>query len=290
MEHIEAIKEFGGWLNRYRHRSQACDCDMTFSVYLPPAAAQEKVPAVYWLSGLTCTDDNFRVKAGAQRYAAELGLALIIPDTSPRGAEVPDVPERYDLGQGAGFYVNATQEPWSRHYHMYDYVTRELPALVEANLPITEARSITGHSMGGHGALICALREPERYRSVSAFAPICHPMACGWGQGCFKAYLGPNREDWVAYDAVRLIEEGAQAIPLLIDQGTDDEFLAQQLHPASLERICAARDFPLTLRWQEGYDHSYHFIATFIGEHLAYHADKLRETRTAEAAAEPAAR
>jgi S-formylglutathione hydrolase len=290
VEHIEAIKEFGGWLNRYRHRSQACDCDMTFSVYLPPAAAQGKVPAVYWLSGLTCTDDNFRVKAGAQRYAAELGLALVIPDTSPRGAEVPDVPERYDLGQGAGFYVNATQEPWSRHYHMYDYVTRELPALVEANLPITEARSITGHSMGGHGALICALREPERYRSVSAFAPICHPMACGWGQGCFKAYLGPNREDWVTYDAVRLIEEGAQAIPLLIDQGTADEFLAQQLHPASLERICAARDFPLTLRWQEDYDHSYHFIATFIGEHLAYHADKLRETRTTEAATKPAAR
>ena len=166
----------------------------------------------------------------------------------------------------------------------------DLPALVEANLPITDARSITGHSMGGHGALICALREPGRYRSVSAFAPICHPMACGWGQGCFKAYLGLNREDWVAYDAVRLIEEGALAIPLLIDQGTADEFLAQQLHPAPLERVCAARDFPLTLRWQEGYDHSYHFIATFIGEHLAYHARHLRETRTSEAAAKPAAR
>ncbi len=290
MEHIESIKEFGGWLNRYRHRSQACNCDMSFSVYLPPAAATEKVPAVYWLSGLTCTDDNFRVKAGAQRYAAELGLALVIPDTSPRGAEVADVPERYDLGQGAGFYVDATQEPWARHYRMYEYVTRELPDLVEANLPLTDARSITGHSMGGHGALICALREPGRYRSVSAFAPICHPMACGWGQGCFKAYLGNNREDWVAYDTVRLIEEGASTVPLLIDQGTADEFLAQQLHPASLERVCAARNFPLTLRWQEGYDHSYHFIATFIGEHLAYHAEHLRETGTAEAAAKPAAR
>ncbi|HRD65857.1 MAG TPA: S-formylglutathione hydrolase [Candidatus Competibacter sp.] len=290
MEHIESIKEFGGWLNRYRHRSSACNCDMTFSVYLPPAAAKEKVPAVYWLSGLTCTDDNFRVKAGAQRYAAELGLALIIPDTSPRGAEVPDVPERYDLGQGAGFYVNATQEPWARHYRMYEYVTRELPALVEANLPLTDARSIAGHSMGGHGALICALKEPDRYRSVSAFAPICHPMACSWGQGCFKAYLGSNREDWVAYDTVRLIEEGTSAIPLLIDQGTADEFLAQQLHPTSLERICAARNFPLTLRWQEGYDHSYHFIATFIGEHLAYHAGHLRETRPSETAAKPAAR
>lgn len=276
MEKIEAIKEFGGWLNRYRHRSQACDCDMSFSVYLPPAAEKEKVPAVYWLSGLTCTDDNFRVKAGAQRYAAELGLALVIPDTSPRGAEVPDVPERYDLGQGAGFYVNATQAPWARHYQMYEYVTLELPALVESALPLTAARSITGHSMGGHGALICALKEPGLYRSVSAFAPICHPMACGWGQGCFKAYLGNDRETWVAYDAVRLIEEGAPAIPLLIDQGADDEFLAQQLHPMSLERVCAARQFPLTLRWQDGYDHSYHFIATFIGEHLAYHAAELR--------------
>ncbi len=276
MEKIEAIKEFGGWLNRYRHRSRTCDCDMTFSVYLPPAAEQEKVPAVYWLSGLTCTDDNFRVKAGAQRYAAELGLALVIPDTSPRGAEVPDVPERYDLGQGAGFYLNATQEPWARHYRMYDYVTRELPALVEAQLPLSDARSITGHSMGGHGALICALKEPGRYRSVSAFAPICHPMACSWGQGCFKAYLGNDRETWAAYDATRLIEDGASAIPVLIDQGTDDEFLAQQLHPASLERVCAARAFPLSLRWQDGYDHSYHFIATFIGEHLAYHAAQLR--------------
>ncbi|RUQ37470.1 MAG: S-formylglutathione hydrolase [Candidatus Competibacteraceae bacterium] len=275
MEHIESIKEFGGWLNRYRHPSQTCQCDMTFSVYLPPAAAHGKVPAVYWLSGLTCTDDNFRVKAGAQRYAAELGLALVIPDTSPRGPDVPDVPERYDLGQGAGFYVNATQSPWSTHYHMYDYVTRELPKLVEENLPITDVRAISGHSMGGHGALICALKEPGRYRSVSAFAPICHPMACGWGQGCFKTYLGSQREDWVAYDAVRLIEEGAPAIALLIDQGTADEFLDQQLHPSSLERVCAARHFPLTLRWQEGYDHSYHFIATFIGEHLAYHAEAL---------------
>ena len=281
MEHIESIKEFGGWLNRYRHRSQVCNCDMTFSVYLPPAAEKEKVPAVYWLSGLTCTDDNFRVKAGAQRYAAELGLALVIPDTSPRGAEVADVPERYDLGQGAGFYVNATLPPWARHYQMYDYVTRELPALVEQKLPLTAIRSITGHSMGGHGALICALKEPGRSRSVSAFAPICHPMACSWGQGCFRSYLGDDRGAWVAYDATRLIEEGAAAIPLLVDQGTADEFLAQQLHPASLERICTARNFPLTLRWREGYDHSYHFVATFIGEHLAYHAGHLRDASVA---------
>lgn len=276
MEHIEAIKEFDGWLNRYRHDSATCHCPMTFSVYLPPQARIGKVPAVYWLSGLTCTDDNFRVKAGAQRYAAELGLALVIPDTSPRGAEAPDA-DRYDLGQGAGFYVNATQAPWSQHYQMYDYVTRELPTLVEAELPLIPGlRSITGHSMGGHGALICALKEPELYCSVSAFAPICHPMASGWGQGCFKAYLGNNRETWVAYDAVRLIEEGAAAMPLLIDQGTADEFLTGQLHPQSLERVCAARHFPLTLRLQEGYDHSYHFISTFIGEHLAWHAQALR--------------
>lgn len=279
METLESIKEFDGWLNRYRHRSQVCNCDMTFSVYLPPLVRTKKVPAVYWLSGLTCTDDNFRVKAGAQRYAAELGLALVIPDTSPRGPDVPDVPERYDLGQGAGFYVNATQSPWSSHYQMYDYVTRELPALVEAELPLIPGqRAISGHSMGGHGALICALKEPGRYQSVSAFAPICHPMACGWGQGCFEAYLGDQRTAWVAYDAARLIEEGAAPIPLLIDQGTADEFLSQQLHPASLERVCVARNFPLTLRMQEGYDHSYHFIATFIGEHLAYHAHILRET------------
>lgn len=277
MEHIEAIKEFGGWLNRYRHDSASCHCEMTFSVYLPPQAAMEKVSAVYWLSGLTCTDDNFRVKAGAQRYAAELGLALVIPDTSPRGEEVPDAPDRYDLGQGAGFYVNATQPPWARHYQMYEYVTRELPALVEAELPlIADLRSITGHSMGGHGALICALKEPGMYQSASAFAPICHPMASGWGQGCFKAYLGNDREAWAAYDSARLIEAGAATIPLLIDQGTADEFLSQQLHTASLERVCAAQNFPLTVRMQDGYDHSYHFIATFIGEHLAWHAQALR--------------
>ena len=184
MERIERIREFGGWLERYRHTSASCHCDMTFSVYLPPQAEKGRVPAVYWLSGLTCSDDNFRVKAGAQRYAAELGLALVIPDTSPRGAEVPDVPERYDLGQGAGFYVNATRAPWSVHYHMYDYVTRELPTLVESGLPlISGVKSVTGHSMGGHGALICALKNPGAYRSVSAFAPICNPVKSGWGEG-----------------------------------------------------------------------------------------------------------
>jgi S-formylglutathione hydrolase len=278
MEQIESIKEFGGWLNRYRHTSETCRCEMTFSVYLPPQAQTRKVPAVYWLSGLTCTDDNVRTKAGAQRYAAELGIALIMPDTSPRGEGVPDEPERYDLGQGAGFYVNATQAPWSEHYRMYDYVTRELPALVEAELPLVPGlKSITGHSMGGHGALICALKEPDAYRSVSAFAPICHPSVCGWGEGCFGAYLGEDRGAWRAYDATELILDGAAPIPLLIDQGTGDEFLAEQLYPQDLEALCAERGYPLTLRRQEGYDHSYHFIATFIGEHLAYHAKALSD-------------
>lgn len=276
MLEIERIKESGGWLNRYRHASSSCQCDMTFSVYLPPQAEAGKVPAVYWLSGLTCTDDNVRTKAGAQRYAAELGIALVMPDTSPRGDDVPDVPARYDLGQGAGFYINATQAPWDRHYRMYDYVTSELPALVEAGLPlIPGVKSITGHSMGGHGALICALKEPGAYRSVSAFAPICHPIECGWGEGCFLAYLGDERDAWRAYDATELIRDGSQHIPLLIDQGTADEFLADQLYPHDLEAVCAERGFPLTLRRQDGYDHSYHFIATFIGEHLAYHAKAL---------------
>lgn len=277
MQQIESIKEFGGWLNRYTHASDCCQCKMTFSVYLPPQAETEKVPAVYWLSGLTCTDDNVRTKAGAQRYAAELGIALIMPDTSPRGDDVPDEPERYDLGKGAGFYVNATQEPWAQHYQMYDYVTKELPELVEANLPLLPGvRSVTGHSMGGHGALICALKNPGIYRSASAFAPICNPMVCGWGRGCFGAYLGNNQDNRAEYDATRLVAAGAKPLPMLIDQGLADEFLADQLYPENLEAAAAENNFPLTLRRHEGYDHSYHFIATFIGEHLKFHADALR--------------
>jgi len=274
---IETTKEFGGYLNRYQHQSDICQCQMTFSVYLPPQAQREKVPVVYWLSGLTCTDDNVRTKAGAQRYAAELGIALVMPDTSPRGENVSDEPERYDLGKGAGFYVNATVEPWAQHYQMYDYVTRELPELVEAELPIVPGvKSITGHSMGGHGALICGLRESGAYRSVSAFSPICHPTICGWGEGCFGAYLGNDQKDWKQYDATELVKNGAEPIPLLIDQGTADEFLADQLHPKALLDACSERDFPIELRMQDGYDHSYHFISTFIGEHLAYHAKALK--------------
>lgn len=277
MQKIESVKESGGYLNRYQHPSDSCHCRMTFSVYLPPQAEQTAVPALYWLSGLTCSDDNFRVKAGAQRYAAELGLALIIPDTSPRGADVPDAAGRYDLGQGAGFYVNATRQPWSKHYHMYDYVVSELPALIEANLPVIPGlKSIAGHSMGGHGALICALKNAGAYRSVSAFAPICNPVQCSWGETCFGAYLGDERTGWEAWDATCLIRSGAVLPPTLVDQGTADEFLADQLYPQNLEAACAARELPLTLRLQQGYDHSYHFIATFIGEHLRWHAEQLR--------------
>jgi S-formylglutathione hydrolase len=246
---------------------------MTFSIYLPPQAATQPLPVVYWLSGLTCTDDNVRVKAGAQRYCAELGLILVMPDTSPRGDEVPDVPDRYDLGQGAGFYVNATQPPWATHYQMYDYVSRELPALVEAHFPVAAGkRAISGHSMGGHGALVCALKNPGRYASVSAFAPICHPLVSPWGEACLGAYLGDDRTTWETWDATCLVEAGAPLPPALIDQGTTDEFLAGQLFPQDLQAACTARGIPLTLRMQEGYDHSYHFIATFIGEHLAFHA------------------
>lgn len=278
MERIERIREFGGWLERYTHDSDVCDCPMTFSVYLPPQAETAPVPAVYFLSGLTCTDDNVRVKAGAQRYAAELGLALVMPDTSPRGEQVADVADRYDLGQGAGFYINATRAPWAANYQMFDYVNLELSALVERALPILAGRrSITGHSMGGHGALISALKHPGRYCSVSAFAPICNPTQSGWGRECFNAYLGDDDPaSWKDWDATELIRAGAAPIPLLIDQGTDDEFLLEgQLRPEALSQVCNEQGFPLTLRMQPGYDHSYHFIATFIGEHLAHHARAL---------------
>lgn len=280
MQQIETIKESGGYLNRYRHSSSSCHCEMTFSVYLPPQAEQRKVPALYWLSGLTCSDDNARVKAGAQRYAAEHGIALVFPDTSPRGDEVADDKERYDLGQGAGFYVNATQSPWSAHYQMYDYINTELPALLEKNLPLLPAvKSVSGHSMGGHGALISALKNPQAYRSVSAFSPICNPINSGWGQGCFSAYLGEDVNQWQAYDATELIQAGARVGEILIDQGTSDEFYDEgQLLPENLQQACDKAGQPLKLRMQDGYDHSYHFIASFIGEHIAFHASALNQS------------
>lgn len=273
MVRIESIKEFGGYLNRYKHASAACQCEMTFSVYLPPQAQTEKVPALYWLSGLTCTDDNARVKAGAQRYAAELGMALVFSDTSPRGANVPDDESRDDIGQGAGYYVNATMAPWSIHYHMYDYVTKELPALLEAHLPLIPGlKAISGHSMGGHGALICALKNPGMYVSVSAFAPVCNPANIAWGRERFRAYLGDDVNLWKIYDATCLVEAGAKCSELLIDVGLADEFyMARDLLPENLLAACEKSGQPINLRFQEGYDHSYHFVATFIGEHLKYH-------------------
>ena len=278
MKEIESVKECGGYLNRYVHDSKACNSEMTFSVYLPPQAETEKVPALYWLSGLTCTDDNARTKAGAQRFAARHGIAIVFPDTSPRGAQVDDKPDRYDMGQGAGFYVNATRQPWSNHYQMYDYVVRELPELIEQNLPLKAGvKSISGHSMGGHGALICALKNPQAFRSVSAFAPITNPTACGWGQGCFELYLGGNKSDWAAYDATCLVQAGARVNDILIDQGDADEFLHEgQLLPDMLQAACDAHDQPCTIRMQPGYDHSYHFIASFIGDHFEYHARHLK--------------
>ena len=278
MKAIESVKESGGYLNRYIHDSKTCQCEMTFSVYLPPQADTEKVPALYWLSGLTCTDDNARTKAGAQRFAAKQGIAVVFPDTSPRGDQVADQPDRYDLGQGAGFYVNATQQPWASHYQMYDYVNSELPGLIEQNLPLVAGvKSVFGHSMGGHGALICALKNPGAYRSVSAFAPIANPLASGWGQDCFGLYLGEDKSAWAAYDATSLVESGARVDNIFIDQGDADEFLHDgQLLPGNLQAACDARGQPCTIRMQPGYDHSYHFITSFIGDHIEYHAGYLK--------------
>ncbi len=274
MNRIEHHASFGGWQDVYRHASQTLGCPMNVAVYLPPQAATEKRPVLYWLSGLTCTEQNFITKAGAQRYAAEHGIILVAPDTSPRGDGVAD-DGAYDLGQGAGFYLNATQPPWARHYRMYDYVVHELPALIEASLPAAPARAISGHSMGGHGALSIALREPGRYRSVSAFSPIVAPSQVPWGQKAFGAYLGNDRDAWKAHDTVELLKTASERLPLLVDQGLDDEFLENQLRPDLLRAACEAAGHPLTLNLRPGHDHSYYFIASFIGEHIAHHAAAL---------------
>lgn len=267
---------FGGWHRRFRHYSATLRCEMVFAVYLPPQATDGPVPALYWLSGLTCTDENFMQKAGALRVAAELGIALVAPDTSPRGAEVPGDPDgAWDFGHGAGFYLNATQAPWAVHYRMHDYVVHELPELLEAQLPINSRRAISGHSMGGHGALVCALRNPGRYRSLSAFAPISQPSACPWGEKAFSRYLGEDRDAWRAWDACDLIATARERLPVLVDQGEADGFLAEQLHPQSLRQACAAAGHPLELRLHPGYDHSYYFIASFIEDHLRHHAAAL---------------
>ncbi|MCG7201519.1 S-formylglutathione hydrolase [Marinobacter pelagius] len=275
MENLSCNKSFGGWHKQYSHHSETLSCSMRFAIYLPPQTSRgQKVPVLYWLSGLTCNDENFMQKAGAQRVAAELGIAIVAPDTSPRGEGVAD-DEGYDLGQGAGFYVNATQAPWNRHYRMYDYVVNELPQLIESTFPVSDQRAIAGHSMGGHGALMVALRNPEQYRSVSAFSPISNPVNCPWGKKAFAAYLGKDTQSWRAYDASVLMREAVQKIPALVDQGEADGFLAEQLRPEMLETAAQVSDYPLKLRRHEGYDHSYYFIANFIEEHLRFHAANL---------------
>lgn len=278
LEIVSSNKSFGGWHKRYRHRSSSLNCDMVFAVYLPPQAEQgAKLPALYWLSGLTCTDENFMQKAGAQRMAAELGLIIVAPDTSPRGEGVADDANgAYDFGLGAGFYVNATQEPFARHYRMYDYVVHELPGLIESNFPVSDRRGIAGHSMGGHGALICALNNPGRYQSVSAFSPISNPMNCPWGEKAFSLYLGEERSRWREWDASVLIAEAEEKLPILVDQGDRDDFLEGQLKPQALQAAAKAAAHPLTLRMQPGYDHSYYFIASFIDDHLRHHAAALQ--------------
>jgi S-formylglutathione hydrolase len=278
MKKVQEHASHGGVQEVWQHQSHTLGCDMRFGIYLPPHAVRAQCPVLYWLSGLTCTEQNFITKAGAQRYAAEHGVIIVAPDTSPRGAAVADA-DGYDLGQGAGFYLNATQAPWADNYRMHDYVERELPDLVEAHFSASNRRSISGHSMGGHGALVLALRNPGRYHSVSAFSPIVAPMQVPWGEKAFIAYLGDDREAWRQWDACELVRaaaDSANKLPLLVDQGEADEFLDTQLRPELLEAACRQSAHPLTLRRRAGYDHSYYFIASFIGEHVAYHAAALR--------------
>lgn len=278
---LSSHRLFDGSQRRCSHRSKSLNCEMNFSIYLPPEINnKEKIPVVYWLSGLTCTDENFTLKAGAQRVAAELGIALVIPDTSPRGEGVADAPDAYDLGVGASFYVNATQAPWNHHFQMYDYIVDELPTLVEQYFPVSGRRSICGHSMGGHGALLIALRNPQRYQSVSAFSPIANPTDSPWGKKAFSHYLGDDVKSWRAYDATLLIEASASSTskcpPMLIDQGDADEFLTEQLKTERLITACKTVNYPAQINMRAGYDHSYFFISTFIENHLRFHAKALR--------------
>jgi S-formylglutathione hydrolase len=276
MKKISEQKCFGGVQGVYEHVSETCGCTMRFGVFTPPQARHGPVPALTYLAGLTCTEENFIVKAGAQRAAAELGLMLIAPDTSPRGDDVADAAGEYDLGKGAGFYLDATEEPWARHYRMYSYIARELPDLIAANFPTDTIRQgIFGHSMGGHGALTIHLKNPGTYRSVSAFAPIAAPSQVPWGQKAFGNYLGDRRDAWEAYDSTALVAAAPSPAHILIDQGTDDKFLAEQLRPELFEQACKRIGQKLTLRMQPGYDHSYFFISTFVEDHLRWHATEL---------------
>ena len=277
IEQIGANQSFGGQQLRYKHQSAVLNCEMTFSIYLPPQAEKGPVPVLYWLSGLTCNDENFVQKAGAQQHAAEHGIAIVCPDTSPRGDGVADDPEAaYDMGLGAGFYVNATEQPWAEHYQMYSYILDELPALINREFPVDGQRSsISGHSMGGHGALTIALKNPERFKSVSAFAPICSPLNCPWGEKVLSNYLGDDRQVWKQYDTIDLVGQAKQHLPVLVDQGDADNFLSEQLKTELLVQAGQVADYPMQIRMQPDYDHSYFFIATFIGQHIAFHARAL---------------
>ncbi|EMQ0736638.1 S-formylglutathione hydrolase [Escherichia coli] len=276
MEMLEEHRCFEGWQQRWRHDSSTLNCPMTFSIFLPPPRDHTPPPVLYWLSGLTCNDENFTTKAGAQRVAAELGIVLVMPDTSPRGEKVAN-DDGYDLGQGAGFYLNATQPPWAMHYRMYDYLRDELPALVQSQFNVSDRCAISGHSMGGHGALIMALKNPGKYTSVSAFAPIVNPCSVPWGIKAFSSYLGEDKNAWLEWDSCALMyaSNAQDAIPTLIDQGDNDQFLADQLQPAVLAEAARQKAWPMTLRIQPGYDHSYYFIASFIEDHLRFHAQYL---------------
>lgn len=289
MKKLAGNKVFDGQQLQYSHESQVLKCAMQFSIFLPPLACDESsddsgasVPVLFWLSGLTCNDQNFVTKAGAQQMAAELGIAIVCPDTSPRGDNVPDDPDgAWDFGLGAGFYLNASQPPWSEHYHMYDYVVHELPELIAKNFAVDINRmSISGHSMGGHGALMIALRNPGRYKSVSAFAPIVSPLNCPWGEKAFSGYLGKSSSSeqttWADYDTCTLVSRATERLPVLVDQGDADDFLADQLKTPLLEKAAAESGYPMQIRYQVGYDHSYFFIASFIQEHLEFHHRHLR--------------
>lgn len=275
MKVIATQKVFSGVLHRVQHFSVVLQCEMTFSIFLPCKPEEHAVPVLYWLSGLTCTDENFCQKAGAFRYAQEKGIAIVCPDTSPRGEQVAGQDRGYDLGLGAGFYVDATEAPWAANYQMHRYVVEELPVLVENHFEVTSRRAIAGHSMGGHGAIVCALRHPDRYQSISAFAPILNPMQCPWGVNAFTHYLGPNQSLWAEYDSTELLKKTKCQIPLLIDQGDEDAYLKEQLKPDVFIRIAKEKQYPLSYRDQAGYDHSYYFISTFIADHIQFHAAHL---------------
>jgi S-formylglutathione hydrolase len=276
METVSTSKAYGGTQGVYRHASTATGTDMTFAVYVPPHAEGARLPVLWFLSGLTCTHANVMDKGEYRRACAELGMILVAPDTSPRGDAVPD-DEAYDFGKGAGFYVDATEVPWAANFRMRSYVEDELPALIAAQFPMADMgrQGIMGHSMGGHGALTIALRNPDRFRSVSAFAPIVAPLQCAWGEKALGGYLGPDRMAWRSYDACALIADGARVAEILVDQGDADGFLVEQLKPELLAEACEAAGIELTLRMQPGYDHSYNFISTFMGDHFAWHAERL---------------